>query len=97
VRDFPDVRQAPGADDRPVPRFRLSHRHDATECPAAFAAWRGFQSPLRHRATVGTCVLGGHEIWWDVEADGPGSALTLLPPFVAERTTAMEVREITVP
>jgi hypothetical protein len=80
-----------------MPRFRLRHAHDASECPAAFAAWRGFQSPLRHRPAVGTCVLGGHELWWDVEADSASSALAFLPPYIAERTEAIEVREIPVP
>jgi hypothetical protein len=80
-----------------MPRFRLRHRHEASECGAAFAAWRGFQSPLRHRRAVGSCVLGGHELWWDVEAESAGAALALLPPYVAARTEAIEVRLVEVP
>jgi hypothetical protein len=34
---------------------------------------------------------------WDVEAAGPQAALALLPPYVAQRTTATEIREVTIP
>lgn len=88
-----------GDGDNPfaMPRFRLCHTHQPSECPAAFAAWRGFESPLRRRTTTGTCVLGGHELWWDVDAPSPVAALAMLPPFVAERSQAVEVRDIAIP
>ena len=62
-----------------------------------FAAWQGFASPLRHRAAVASCVSGGHQIWWDVEAESAEEALRDLPRFVAERTTAIRVGEIEIP
>jgi hypothetical protein len=80
-----------------MPTFRLHHRHRADECGAAFAAWRGFSSPLRHRATTGSCASGGHELWWDVEAGDEQAALALLPRFVAERSRAARVREVPIP
>lgn len=83
--------------DAGVPTYRLSHHHDARECAAAFAAWRGFQSPLRHHATTGSCRLGGHELWWDVEAPDAAAALELLPRYVAQRTVAIAVGEVPIP
>ena len=78
-------------------RFLLSHRHDARECGSAFAAWHGYESPLRRRSTVGTCHSGGHALWWQVEASSRAHALAQLPPFLAERTEALEVREVEIP
>ena len=77
--------------------FRLHHRHRAEECPVAFAAWQGFASPLRHRVTVASCASGGHEIWWDVEAESAEEALRDLPRFVADRTEAIRVSGIEIP
>jgi len=77
--------------------FRLRHRHRAEECPVCFAAWRGFQSPLRHRPTHGGCQFGVHEWWWDVQADNAEDALALLPPFVAKRTEAVPIGEVSIP
>lgn len=71
--------------------FLLHHRHGPQECAAAFAAWSGFSSPLRHRATVGSCRFGGHEIWWELEAESAEHALALLPPFLAARATATRI------
>jgi hypothetical protein len=87
---------APAHDD-PVSRFRLHHAHDDIECPAAFAAWRGFMSPLRHQPTTGRCAGDRHELWWDVDADNPDAALTLLPPFLASRSEAIAVTEVPIP
>jgi hypothetical protein len=56
----------------------LCHRHESSECPVAFAAWRGFASPLRQALAV-------------------DAALALLPGFVAERTGAVEIRDVEVP
>ena len=80
-----------------MPKFRLHHQHRADECPVAFAAWRGFASPLRHHVTVASCAVGGHEIWWDVDAENEVHALAHLPRYVADRSKAIQVREIEIP
>jgi hypothetical protein len=80
-----------------MPQFVLHHRHETQECAASFAAWRGFKSPLRGRSTVGSCALGGHEIWWRVEAENEAAALGNLPRYVAERTSAHQVAEVEIP
>ena len=77
--------------------FMLSHQHQPDECRVAFASWRGFESPLRHHPTLGSCSAGGHSLWWTVEAAGAAEALAQLPPYVAERTTVSEVREVPIP
>jgi peroxiredoxin len=78
-------------------RFVLSHRHDATECPVAAASWKGFRSPLRKSRPVSPCATGRHRMWWAVEAPDRSAALAQLPPFVAPRTFADEVREVRIP
>ena len=78
-------------------RYLLHHRHGAEECGVAFASFKGLRSPLRHKATVASCRSGEHAIWWLVDAASPEEALALLPFFVAERSTAVEVREVTIP
>ena len=80
-----------------MPRYQLRHRHAARECPIVFAAWRGFASPLRHRSTIGTCALGGHQLWWEVEAAGEEEALAMLPPYVAQRTRVVEIGDVFIP
>ena len=80
-----------------MPRFLLHHRHEPNECGAAYAAWKGFDSPLRHAATLASCLEGGHAIWWEVEALDDGGALALLPPYVAARTAALAVSEVEIP
>jgi hypothetical protein len=80
-----------------MPFFLLHHRHDPAECAAAFAAWKGFDSPLRHRLAPSTCLAGGHALWWSVEAPDLSAALALLPGFVAERTHPTEVRNVPIP
>jgi hypothetical protein len=77
--------------------YLLHHHHAAEDCAAAYAAWRGFASPLRHRPAPSTCLAGRHEIWWRVEAADRGAALALLPRYVAERTEPIEVREVDIP
>ena len=72
-------------------------RASAEECGVAFASFKGLRSPLRHKATVASCRSGEHAIWWLVDAASPEEALALLPFFVAERSTAVEVREVTIP
>lgn len=80
-----------------MPDFVLHHRHEPSECVAAFAAWRGFASPLRGRSTTSSCLAGGHELWWRVTASGAPDALALLPAYVAERTRVARVRDVLIP
>jgi hypothetical protein len=80
-----------------VQLFVLSHRHEPHECGSAFAAWKGYDSPLRHGLTVSSCVEGGHRAWWLVRAENADAALAQLPPFVAERTEVEQAREVRVP
>jgi hypothetical protein len=77
--------------------FLLQHRHDPRDCAASFAAWLGFASPLRHRPAASTCLVGGHAVWWRVQADDQAAALALLPAFVARRTVAIQVRDVEIP
>jgi hypothetical protein len=78
-------------------RYLLCHRHEPRECRVAFAAWSGFPSPLRHRPALGTCALGGHDLWWTVEAEDPGAALAQLPEYVADRTEVVLIDEVPIP
>jgi hypothetical protein len=80
-----------------MPFFLLHHQHEAHECAATFAAWQGFDSPLRHRQVRSSCLTGGHGLWWQVEAADSGEALALLPRFVAARTEPIQIREVDVP
>jgi hypothetical protein len=80
-----------------MPLFRLHHHHEPDECPVAYAAWKGFDSPLRRSAALSSCREGGHAIWWDVDAPDGAGALELLPPYVAARTTALAVSEVQIP
>jgi hypothetical protein len=80
-----------------MPRYLLHHRHQPQECGVVFACFRGFESPLRHQATLASCRSGGHSIWWTVEARTEDDALALLPLYVAERTTATVVDEVEIP
>jgi hypothetical protein len=80
-----------------MPFFLLHHRHDASQCGATFAAWRGFDSPLRRELVPSTCLTGGHALWWRVEAADARAALLLLPRYIAERTQATEFREVQMP
>jgi hypothetical protein len=80
-----------------MPRFLIHHRHEAHECAVAFAAWKGFTSPLRRETTIASCLAGGHEIWWEVTAPGQAAALAQLPRYVAERSEAIPVSDVRVP
>jgi hypothetical protein len=77
--------------------FVLTHRHEPADCGAAFAAWKGFESPLSGLPAVASCISGGHHAWWRVEAADATAALAQLPPFVAARTQVEAVREVMVP
>ena len=78
-------------------RYLLEHRHAPHECGVVSAAFKGYESPLRHRPTLGSCRSGGHAIWWTVEAKSEADALRLLPYYVAERTTVSRVSEVGIP
>jgi hypothetical protein len=80
-----------------MPRFLIHHRHVPHECGAAYAAFKGTESPLRHRPTLASCAFGGHEIWWVVEAQGEAQALALLPFFVAQRASATRIGAVDIP
>jgi hypothetical protein len=77
--------------------FLLCHTHEAGECRFAYAAWKGFTSPLRHRSALADCASGGHRLWWRVEASDAPAALAQLPVFVADRTEVVEVGEVPIP
>jgi len=80
-----------------MPCFLLHHHHQPHECGVVFAAFRGFESPLRHRAAVASCRSGSHSIWWTVETPSQERALALLPYYLAERTTVTAVTEVEIP
>jgi hypothetical protein len=80
-----------------MPSFLIQHRHEPPECGVVFAAFKGYDSPLRHRATLASCAFGGHAIWWSVEAASELAALALLPTYVAARATAIRVKEVEIP
>jgi hypothetical protein len=78
-------------------RYMLAHSHEPEECRVAFAAWHGFESPLRHHAVLASCVEGGHSLWWTVEAESEPEALGQLPEYVAARTEVSKVSEVSIP
>jgi hypothetical protein len=80
-----------------MPRYLLEHHHEPRQCGAVFASFKGHTTPLRHRPTLASCRSGGHVIWWTVAADTEEDALTLLPPYVAVRTTVSRVSEVEIP
>jgi len=80
-----------------MPRFVLHHRHEAHECGVVFASFKGHTSPFRRHPTLASCRSGGHAIWWTVEAHSEAEAVGLLPPYVAERTTAARVSAVEIP
>jgi hypothetical protein len=94
--------EASQADTRTMPRFMLVHTHRHDECRVAFAAWRGFDSPLRHGVTVASCAgtaggTGAHRIWWSVDAPDEHAAFAQLPQWVADRTVIEGVSEVVIP
>lgn len=84
-------------------QFVLSHRHAADQCGVAFAAWRGFESPLRHSSALATCggapdeTVAEHLLIWTVDAESEAQAIALLPPWLAERTEVRLVGEVAIP
>lgn len=93
----PDVGGAPRRQAQTMPRYLLHHLHEPRECGVVFAAFRGYDSSLRHQPTLASCVSGGHAIWWTVEATTEQAALALLPFYVAERTNVSRVSEVEIP
>lgn len=80
-----------------MPCFLIHHRHEPRECGVVFAAFKGHESPLRHRPTFASCAFGGHSIWWRVQAATEAEALGLLPFYVAQRAIATRVGEVDIP
>ena len=80
-----------------MPRFMLSHRHDPQECGVVFASFKAFKSPLRGSTVRASCDFGTHRIWWEVDAPSEDAALGQLPRYVAERTSALRIRELRTP
>jgi hypothetical protein len=80
-----------------MPRFLIHHRHEPHQCGIAFTAFRGHQTPLRHRPALASCQDGAHAIWWAIEADSEEDALRQLPFFVAQRSTVTRVTEVEIP
>jgi hypothetical protein len=84
-------------------QFVLRHRHSSRECAVAYAAWRGFESPLRHEPTLATCASDAtdtpdeHLLLWTVDAESEEGALALLPQWLAERTEVRQVAEVSIP
>jgi hypothetical protein len=78
-------------------RYLLHHTHRPQECGAAFASFTGHESPLRRRPTIGSCLFGGHEIWWIVSAASEAAALQLLPHYIAQRTTVVAIACVEIP
>ncbi len=78
-------------------RFLLQHHHEPRECGVVFAAFKGYESPLRHRLALASCNSGAHSIWWTVDAASEEHARALLPFYVAERTTVTPVTEVEIP
>jgi hypothetical protein len=80
-----------------MPCFLIHHRHESSECSVVFAAFKGFETPLRHRSTIASCAFGGHTIWWTVEAASETEALAQLPYYVAQRANVTRIGEVDIP
>jgi hypothetical protein len=80
-----------------MPVFLLHHRHEPAECAAAFAAWHGFESPLRHKHALSSCHDGGHAMFWVLEASDEAGALAQLPDYVSRRSEVLRVRPVPIP
>jgi hypothetical protein len=78
-------------------RYLLHHSHEADRCGVAYAAFKGESSPLRHGTAVASCLAGGHEMWWVVDAGSADEALAQLPHVLATRSTATPITEVQIP
>lgn len=77
-------------------QFVLAHAHDSSECHIVYAAWRGYESPLRGLEAMASCANGDHRVYWTVDAASAGDALRQLPPYLAARTEVSEVQPVTI-
>ena len=80
-----------------MPRFLIHHQHEPRECGVAYASFKGCGSSVRHLPAIASCAFGGHAIWWTVDARDAQAALSDLPFFVAQRSSATKVAEVVVP
>jgi hypothetical protein len=80
-----------------MPTYLLHHRHRPEECEAAFAAWQGFTSALRGSLAFSTCLEGDHGLWRIIPAPDSAAVIALLPQLVAERSSVVRVREVSIP
>ena len=85
------------ANDAPMHRYVVYHRHPPSDCAASFAAWNGFNSELRRKPAPSTCAYGGHEIWWTVAASHEREALAMLPRFIADRSLTFRIADVEIP
>ncbi len=76
--------------------FVLAHVHEQADCQVVYAAWRGYDSPLRGLDTMASCANGDHHMYWTVDAASAHDALQQLPPYLAQRTHASEVRRVAI-
>jgi hypothetical protein len=81
----------------PMAMYLFQHHHDPTECAASFAAWKGFESPVRGTTAWCSCQNGGHRLWFVVEAVDDSAALNQLPDYRARRTIASPIAEVPIP
>ena len=75
----------------------LNDGHEPRECGVAYASFKGCGSSVRHLPAIASCAFGGHAIWWTVYARDAQAALSDLPFFVAQRSSATQVAEVVVP
>ena len=83
-----------------MPHYLLHHRHEPRDCGVVFAAFKCYDSPLRHRPTIASCEADPrpvHSIWWAVEAATPEEALAQVPFYVAQRTVVTHVSDVLIP
>ena len=78
-------------------RYLLHHRHEPLECGVVFASFKGHESPLRRRADARLVQLRRSRDLVDGRGRAEQDALALLPFYVAERTTAIQVSEVQIP
>ena len=77
--------------------YLLHHRHEPADCGTAFTSFKGGASPLRRQPTIASCLYGGHEVWWLVDADSAEQALELLPDYIAQRSIVTPIRKVRIP
>ena len=77
--------------------YLLEHRHEPQECATVFAAWKGFDSPLRNTPALCSCAIEDHRLWFVVDASDEATALVQLPRYLAERAAAVRVAEVPIP